>query len=105
LDLTLYWQALETADRPYTVFTHLVNQNGELAAQQDNWPVNGQWPPTCWERDEIVIDPYRITLPANLPPGSYSLQVGWYDATNNTRLLTPEGEDAFLLVSNLIIEN
>jgi hypothetical protein len=104
LNVTLYWQAFRTADRPYTVFTHLLSPDGELVAQQDNWPVNGQWPPTCWERNELVVDPYRIQLPADLPPGSYSLQVGWYDAAGGTRLLTPEGRDAYILVDNVAVK-
>ncbi len=45
LKVTLYWEAEGAAARPYTVFTHLLNQNGDLVAQKDNWPVNGLWPP------------------------------------------------------------
>ncbi|MBK8899860.1 MAG: hypothetical protein IPM53_01630 [Anaerolineaceae bacterium] len=98
LDLTLYWQAEQTAVRPYTVFTHLLNAKGELVAQQDNWPVNGRWPPTCWQNNNLITDPYRLSL-AGLPPGSYTLAVGWYDARDNTRLHLANSQDALLLAT------
>jgi hypothetical protein len=101
LDMTLYWQAARAAARPYTVFTHLLNQQGELAAQQDNWPVNGLWPPTCWQDEGLITDPYRLSL-ARLPSGAYTLTVGWYDARDNTRLRLADGQDALLLTTVVI---
>jgi len=93
LDVTLYWQAAAAATRPFTVFTHLLNPQGELVAQQDNWPVNGLWPPTCWQPGETIPDTYRLPL-AGLPPGEYDLLIGWYDARDNTRLRLADGQDA-----------
>lgn len=103
LDLTLYWQGERTATRPLTVFTHLVNQQGELVAQQDNWPVNGLWPPTCWRPGERIPDSYRLSL-AGLPPGDYTLLIGWYDARDNTRLRLADESDA-LQLGQLTIDN
>ncbi|MCP4426492.1 MAG: glycosyltransferase family 39 protein [Chloroflexi bacterium] len=94
LNLTLYWEAAGAARRPYTVFTHLVNAKGELIAQHDNWPVNGQWPPTCWRPGETIIDSHRLELPAETPTGEYALLVGLYDAQNSVRLPTADGQDA-----------
>lgn len=91
LDLTLFWQADKAAARPYTVFTQLLNEQNEIIAQQDNWPVNGQWPPTCWSGGETVADSYRLPLPPNLPPGQYRLVVGLYDAATGERLLADGG--------------
>ena len=97
LDVTLIWEASSPSIRPYTVFAHLVNEENQLVAQQDNWPVNGLWPPTCWRREEVVTDPRRIALPAELPAGRYSLWVGLYDATAGSRLRTIDGRDAVRL--------
>lgn len=101
LDVTLYWEAEVAAARPYTVFAHLINQDGELVAQKDNWPVNGQWPPTCWQASEVVVDPYTLQLPADREPGTYSLLVGLYDADTGVRLRTADGLDAFSLADEL----
>jgi hypothetical protein len=82
--------------RPYTVFTHLIDAQGLLVAQQDNWPMQGQWPPTCWQRGEVVVDPYAIQLPAEMAAGDYTLYTGLYDAQDGTRL-TSNGRDAVSL--------
>ena len=82
---------------------HILNQNGTLVAQKDNWPVNGLWPPTCWQAGEIIVDPYAIPLPADLPAGTYSLLVGLYDADTNIRLLTADGQDAYTVLNDLTL--
>ncbi len=97
LDVTLFWRGERGVLRPYTVFNHLLNEQGELIAQQDNWPVNGQWPPTCWRVGETVVDRYTIPLPDNLPPGVYTLVTGWYDAADGRRLPTSAGQDTTTL--------
>ena len=97
LDFTLFWQADTGAARPYTVFTQLLNEQNEIIAQQDNWPVNGRWPPTCWAGGETVADSYRLPLPPDLPPGQYRLIVGLYDAATGARLLAEDGQDAALI--------
>jgi hypothetical protein len=94
LDLTLYWRTLDRPSRPYTVFTHLIDGGGRLVAQQDNWPIQGQWPPTCWRPGDRVADPYRIQLPEELPAGVYTLLAGLYDGRDGRRLLTAGGADA-----------
>lgn len=99
LDLTLVWQADGAAARPYTVFTQLLDANGTLVAQQDNWPVNGQWPPTCWRDGDRVPDPYAIDLPPELPSGEYALVVGMYDALTGERLVWDNGRDTIPLGS------
>jgi 4-amino-4-deoxy-L-arabinose transferase-like glycosyltransferase len=97
LQLKLHWQAEGPVARPYTVFTHLVSHEGQLVAQQDNWPVQGQWPPTCWQPGEIVVDPYHIELPADMAAGEYTLYVGLYDARDDSRLPMADGRDALSL--------
>ncbi|MFN2137170.1 MAG: hypothetical protein ACK2UK_14520, partial [Candidatus Promineifilaceae bacterium] len=94
LDLHLFWLAGGPASRPYTVFTHLQYTNGTIVAQQDNWPVNGTWPPTCWRSGDIIVDPYIIEIPPDTSPGSYELSTGLYDAASGERLRTVDGQDA-----------
>lgn len=93
VDVTLHWTAMGTATRPYTVFMHLLGPDNTLVAQQDNWPASGQWPPTCWRAGDSIPDNYRLTLPATLAPGTYTLITGWYDARDGVRLTTSTGAD------------
>ncbi len=94
LDLTLFWQTNQPAIRPYTVFTQLLDSQNQLIAQKDNWPVNGTWPPTCWQSEQPISDNYQLSLPDNLPVGEYTLIIGLYDARNGTRLQTNNNNDA-----------
>ena len=97
LELTLVWQTKTKVRRPFTVFNHLVNESGELVAQQDNWPVNGQWPPNCWKPGESIPDSYSITLPPDLQSGEYFLHTGLYDSHDGTRLTTSDNIDSLNL--------
>lgn len=105
LELTLYWQALSTADKSYTVFAHLLDAGGVLQAQQDAIPCQGQCPTNDWLAGEYLRDSYRIPLPEALPPGRYQLEIGMYDAATLQRLPaadaggTPQPDKRLLLGS------
>jgi hypothetical protein len=105
LALTLIWRAIGPAQRPYTVFNHLLDEQGTLAAQHDNWPVNGSWPPTCWRSGDTIVDPYTIPFAENLPPGQYHLYSGLYDAFSGERLLLLSGADSIKLQTITISED
>lgn len=86
LRLTLYWRALAPMEISYTVFTHLLDANGQLWAQKDNPPVRGSYPTTEWRVGETIVDKYDIVIPPDAPAGQYELEVGLYDATTGQRL-------------------
>jgi hypothetical protein len=102
VELTLAWVARGAAQRPFTVFTHVVDQGGHIVAQQDHWPVQGQWPPTCWMDGEEIFDQVTIQLPESLPTGEYRLMVGLYDASDGSRLPVVGGGDSIDLESLVI---
>jgi hypothetical protein len=79
LEVTLYWRASQETDQNYSVFTHL--QSDRVWAQHDSWPVDGQKPTSTWARNEVIADNHVISIETNVPPGSYRLIVGMYDAT------------------------
>ncbi len=97
LAVTLFWKADGAAQRPYTVFTHLLGPGGELAAQQDGWPVAGTWPPTCWREGDVIVDEYLLTVPPDAQAGNYRLLTGLYDARDGSRLRLGSGADAIEL--------
>jgi hypothetical protein len=97
LEISYQWRAMGATLRPYAVFNHLLDESGQLVAQADGWPVNGQWPPTCWRSGDLIVDPYRLDL-AGLPPGQYRLVMGLYDAATDQRLGTSVGETAVEIV-------
>jgi 4-amino-4-deoxy-L-arabinose transferase-like glycosyltransferase len=86
LPLTLLWQALEEINADYKVFVHLVDLDGQLAAQRDSEPVGGSRPTSTWAAGEPVKDRVGLLLPADLTPGLYELVVGMYDPATLERL-------------------
>jgi hypothetical protein len=56
-----------------------------VLAQGDGLPLSGSRPTTSWRASEVFSDEHRIQLPADLPPGRYSLWVGFYDPATGLR--------------------
>jgi len=84
--LTLYWHALSTPGRNYRSFVHLVDGGGQIVAQDDGVPGQGDLPSLGWLPGEYLADPHILTLPLGLPDGEYRLEVGLYDPATNLRL-------------------
>lgn len=56
LRLKTYWQALRPITASYTIFAHLLDDDGVLLAQQDALPQGGAYPTPIWEVGEVVVD-------------------------------------------------
>ncbi len=80
LKLTLVWRARGKMDRPYTVFAHLLDPENKPAAQKDSQPLGGARPTTGWVENEYLTDTYDLAIKPEMPPGRYTLEIGWYDA-------------------------
>jgi hypothetical protein len=80
VNVTLYWRARNPQNQDLTVFTHLLNAEGQRVEGHDSVPANGAAPVKSWIQDAVVADSHRIDLPPNLPPGEYSLIVGMYNS-------------------------
>lgn len=110
LSFTLYWRAMRDIERSYTVFVHLVGEEGNIWAQADGPPCGGGRLTSGWIQGEIIIDERRITVDEATPPGSYTLVCGMYDAASGVRLplSTDAGErlpeDAIVLQHIDVIE-
>ncbi|GIK42044.1 MAG: hypothetical protein BroJett011_58770 [Chloroflexota bacterium] len=103
LPLTLYWQALAPFDRSWTVFVHLLDEQGQIVSQQDQIPGAGQFPTTSWLAKEYLVDSYNLLIPAGTPPGQevYRLEIGLYDV--NGRLpITKSGQ---IVGDHLVLES
>lgn len=89
VEFILHWVAQAAPRRPYTLFVHLLDEGGTLRAQADA-PLD---PPTdTWVAGDQWHERRVLPLPADLPPGRYSLWVGLYDEQG--RLPVAGGGDA-----------
>jgi hypothetical protein len=86
LRVRLWWEALAPLDRDYTVFVHLVDEEGQLVGTGDRPPLEGGFPTRLWRPGDGVADEHVVPLPAGLPSGVYTVQVGWYDPLTGARL-------------------
>ena len=91
LEITLHWHALDTPDRNYRVFVHLIDGAGTIVTQDDKTPGSTLEPlPTLgWLPGEFVTDPHNFQLPFGMAAGPYRLKVGFYDPPTGQRLGEP----------------
>lgn len=96
LHLTLHWQALQSMNTDYTVFTHLLDHQSTIMGQKDSQPVQGKRPTTSWLDGEIIRDSVIVPVHSDAQPGTYWLQVGLYELATMKRLpvLDSSGEIA-----------
>ncbi len=66
--------------KSYTVFTHLLDADSRIWAQQDGIPVSGARPTTGWVPGEVIRDEVQLAVDPQAPPGDYVIEVGLYDA-------------------------
>jgi hypothetical protein len=102
--LQLWWRALETPGKNWTVFTHLlgpVKPDGSTVwAGQDAQPGGGSVPTTVWRPGDLILDEYQLQLPADAPAGEYTIETGLYDPTaGGARAIavSPAGADHLIL--------
>ncbi len=86
LTVALRLQALKRPDYDYTLFVHVENANGDLVAQQDAQPLDGQYPTGVWDSAETVVAQLAVALPGNLPAGAYQVWMGIYYWQTGERL-------------------
>ena len=82
LELDLRWQATATPTKDYTVYVHVLNGAGKLAAQADGQPRGGAFPTSAWRRGDVVDDPRSVAV----PPGDWTVEVGMYNLATLQRL-------------------
>ncbi len=107
-NLTLHWRALKAADKPYTVFVHLLDANGQVIGQKDAQPLNGDAPTDSWQPNEYLADAFSFSIAPDALKGAASIEIGFYDSVTGQRLNvadergTPLGDH--LLINGLSIE-
>ena len=73
----------------YAVSVRLIAPDGSVRAQHDSQPANGLLPTAQWRVNDYVQDTHTLTLPADAPPGEYSVAVVVYNAKTQAVLAGP----------------
>jgi hypothetical protein len=101
LTLTLYWRAREEMGEDYTVFTHVVDGEQRIWAQNDSYPVGGDYPTSFWGEGELIGETRELTVSSDAPSGEYEVEVGLYSAPTGERL--PVLDDAGQVLDNRVV--
>jgi 4-amino-4-deoxy-L-arabinose transferase-like glycosyltransferase len=78
LQADLWWSALQPPALDYSIGVYLMDASDKVLAQHDGPPSSA--PTTQWQPDALIFDRHTLRLPADLPPGTYTLavKVYWY---------------------------
>ncbi|MCL4300486.1 MAG: hypothetical protein KJ077_32420 [Anaerolineae bacterium] len=100
VSLSLYWQVLATPEKDYSIFVHLKDAGNQMVSSFDFQPFDAIYPMSYWSPGTALREARQFTLPANLPPGEYTLTVGIYWPGDLSRLKIiddPGGENEVTL--------
>ncbi|HRO24826.1 MAG TPA: hypothetical protein PLR07_11095, partial [Promineifilum sp.] len=101
VEIRLRWQvAVPPGPALLHLFAHLGNPSAAPLAQTDGPVMGGEYPSSLWVAGERFDETISLSLPADLPPGEYPVNIGLYDFATGARLpLVANGErtptDAF----------
>jgi len=98
LQVTLALGARRPLDKPYHVFVHLYGDptpyaGGRLWAQHDTLPCGEAYPPPRWRGGETLLQTFILEIPADAPPGVYTVAAGVYGGPEGARLPLDGGGD------------
>jgi hypothetical protein len=104
VQVQLLWTAGGPTARPYKVFLHLVDGEGQLVAQRDSEPAGGSRPTTGWQAGEVITDNHGLLIPPGTAPGEYELRLGLYDAFDpSARLPAEPSAGDYLVLGRLTV--
>jgi len=93
--LTARWQVEMSVETDATVFAHLLDSEGALAAQADGYPLLGMLPFWLWEPGDVVRDA-RYFDPA--PAGEYTVRIGMWDLATGEQWPADNQPDGVVLL-------
>jgi hypothetical protein len=89
ITVTLAWEALAQPATDYTAYVHLLDGSGQQVAGYDQAPAGDRFPTSRWRAGDRILSRYPLELPADLPPGEYSLWAGLYETASAGALRLP----------------
>jgi hypothetical protein len=92
LDVNLYWQAREPTNIDSQLYVGLFAADGTVVASSDETPIGNALGTSRWTPGEILREPVRLSVPANVPPGEYLLRFALYNPRTNEMLAAPRSE-------------
>jgi hypothetical protein len=93
-EIILYWRRIGDTSGQYSVFSHLVDSEWVMWAQNDGVPQVDGSPFASWGNGEMVEDHRAVAVPTDTPAGEYRMEIGVYSPLTMERLtIGNAGED------------
>lgn len=106
ITLDLLWQVTGETPDDWSQFVHLIGEDNTVLA--DGEPRGGAYPTWAWTAGEWVADRWMLTIPDDLPPGTYTLKIGFYRKDTGERMPVMQGgaaiADGAAVVTSVVIE-
>ncbi|MEZ4767599.1 MAG: glycosyltransferase family 39 protein [Caldilineales bacterium] len=94
--IEMRWRTLQQPAADYTVFAHLVDENGQQIGGNDLSLTDGYYPSSMWVPGEVITHTHRLDLPVSLPAGVYAIEVGVYEPQSGQRLALRDADTGHL---------
>jgi 4-amino-4-deoxy-L-arabinose transferase-like glycosyltransferase len=101
--LVTYWKVAADGGRPLKAFVQLLDDGGHPRAQYDGFDI----PSIGWRTGDLLVQRHSLSVPVDLEPGRYWVQMGLYAAATKERLpvlLSDGGVSTRVLLSPLEVE-
>ena len=100
MTVTLYWRGLKPIQKNYSLFIHLIGENGVILSQRDSYPGRGNAATSSWLPNVVFKDQYTLHVPATAgAPQSAWVALGLYSLEERRRLSLPAGTERLPLKS------
>ncbi|MBE7471071.1 MAG: hypothetical protein DPW09_05265 [Anaerolineae bacterium] len=105
IPVKLWWRAESRPSVDYKISLKLWTPTAELAAQgQDAWPAGTLYRATHWPIGQDVYQAAEITLPSDLAPGQYWLNVELYHPDTGLPLSRLDGADPVVTLGSVLVK-
>jgi hypothetical protein len=81
ITILTYWRAAGPGPAAGITFLHLLDPEGAVVAGYDGFGA----PPNRWRAGDVVVQVHRFVLPGDLAPGTYPIELGWYERNSGLR--------------------
>lgn len=104
LEMILFWQLGPKPERQYTIFAHILNEEGQVVSGHDA----NEYPTSFWYEagGEQLLSHIYLPVSQDLPPGEYQVEIGVYNQPSGERLAIQDGDETVadrLLLAPIII--
>jgi hypothetical protein len=91
LEIVYHFQALTRVPEGWRPFFHLEGPGG--FRNLDHVPLEGAYPVERWRPGQRIRDRQRIAIPATLPPGAYTIHLGFFRRNERMPVVPVQASD------------